>query len=181
ICGKQVIVRCLHGFGDAVQFFRFAPQLNALAAKVVWQVPPEMLVIAQYFSGVGEVVSWEKEPAISPAWDVQIECMELPGIFWTRIGELPIVENYLQIPDEVTESVAGQMEWSEGPRIGMVWAAGEWNRSRSVPLEVIYPILQLGGCEFWNLQGGPERRRGRALQRCANMRESDSCNNGIVA
>src|SRR4051794_37317355 len=31
IRGKRLMVRCLHGFGDAVQFLRYAPALQSLA------------------------------------------------------------------------------------------------------------------------------------------------------
>src|SRR5947209_5129201 len=33
--GKRVIVRCLHGFGDAIQFVRYAQPLSQVAAKVI--------------------------------------------------------------------------------------------------------------------------------------------------
>src|SRR6185312_15123372 len=60
--GKRVIVRCLHGFGDAIQFFRYAPQLKAMAETVVWEVPPEMLQLARYFRGVERVATWGDHP-----------------------------------------------------------------------------------------------------------------------
>ncbi len=34
IRGRRVMVRCLHGFGDAIQFLRFLPRLRALASEV---------------------------------------------------------------------------------------------------------------------------------------------------
>ena len=44
--GRRVILRCLHGYGDAVQFLRYAPRLRALAAHLVVEVPPAMMEIA---------------------------------------------------------------------------------------------------------------------------------------
>ena len=45
--GKRVIVRCLHGYGDTVQFLRYLPSLQKLAGHVVLEVPPAMLEIAE--------------------------------------------------------------------------------------------------------------------------------------
>src|ERR1700712_5534699 len=42
IQGKKVILRCLHGFGDTVQFLRYVPRLQAMAAKRIIEVPPRL-------------------------------------------------------------------------------------------------------------------------------------------
>src|SRR5579875_2635155 len=41
--GKRVIVRCLHGFGDAVQMARYGVQLASRAAHVTWEVAPRLV------------------------------------------------------------------------------------------------------------------------------------------
>jgi hypothetical protein len=158
IRGKRVILRCLHGFGDAVQFLRYAPVLRALASEVIIEVPPAMAAIASCFEGVEHVITWgEHAPAVPPEWDVQIEIIELPYIFRTRVEDLPISTSYLRIPAEILCEVAPQPSAPESLRIGLVWAAGEWNPGRSVPIELVSLLTDVGGCEFWNLQGGPPR------------------------
>ena len=43
ISGKRVIVRCLHGLGDAIQFLRYAKKLNSIASHVIVQVAPTLV------------------------------------------------------------------------------------------------------------------------------------------
>ena len=40
--GKRVIVRCLHGYGDAVQFLRYAPLLRRMVSRLIIEVPPRL-------------------------------------------------------------------------------------------------------------------------------------------
>lgn len=164
IRGKRVMVRCLHGFGDAVQFLRFAPMLQALVSKLIVEVPPAMFEIARCFRGVGSVITWgDHAPAVPPQWDVQIEIVELPYLFRTRVEDLPVARKYLGIPPAVLRDVTPHPYSHENLRIGLVWASGEWNQSRSVPIELLRPIVHTPGCEFWNLQGGPPREDWRQL------------------
>jgi hypothetical protein len=187
-----------------VQFVRYAPRLAALAKSVVWEVPPEMLQVARYFRGVERVASWSDHPAneglfagapdngptnhdlFAPGrseglagqdWDVQIEVMELPCMFGTRLDDLPIATNYLRLPRKLEESVHAGMGTASAPRIGVVWAAGEWNASRSIPVELLPRLLKTEGCEFWSLQGGPARH-GSGLDK---LRETKLCQIGILA
>lgn len=155
IAGKRVIIRCLHGFGDAVQLLRYAPQLRALAADVIWEVPPRLLELAPFFAGVDRVITWgDRAPLLVPAWDVQIEVMELPYLFRTEAEHLPIAERYLHLPTPLTESIQRTLGPAEQRRIGLVWESGDWNPSRSVHLATLSPLSQLHGVEWWNLQGG---------------------------
>lgn len=185
-----MIVRCLHGFGDAIQFFRYAPQLEAMAGAVVWEVPPEMLQLARYFRGVERVVTWIDHPTnedpflgipgedtARQPWDVQMETMELPCLFQTRLADLPIATDYLRLPRKLAASVHAGMGTASAPRIGLVWAAGEWNQSRSVPLDLLPRLLETGGCEFWNMQGGP----GQHFTGLDKLRDSELCHSGILA
>ena len=60
-----MIVRCLHGFGDAVQFLRYAPALAARANSVVYEVAPRFVELARCFEGIEDVITWgEQAPAI---------------------------------------------------------------------------------------------------------------------
>lgn len=179
IAGRRVMVRCLHGFGDAVQFFRYAPRLKTIAADAIWEVPPALLNAARCFRGVERVIPWEGAE-MAADWDVQVEIMELPCIFHTRFAELPLATNYLHLPGEVVSSVTAKLGRRAAPRVGLAWAAGEWNRARSIPLKLLCSILERKGCEFWNLQGGPERRIARENGGSMELCDAEPCNSGIL-
>lgn len=180
LAGKRVIVRCLHGFGDAVQFFRYAPQLNALAARVVWEVPPALMELARCFRGVEHVISWQSRHPFARSWDIQVEVTELPCIFETRIGDLPVATKYLRLPGRTIASVSRRMGIRSSPRVGIVWAAGGWNPSRSIPHHCLHRLLKTSGCELWNLQGGVERQAWRAVPGCPTLRDATVCGDGML-
>jgi hypothetical protein len=180
IRGKRLMVRCLHGFGDAVQFLRYAPGLRARAADVIYEVAPRFVELARCFDGVDHVITWGKSaPDPGPEWDVQMEVMELPYVFRTEAHELPITEGYLRLPERVLAGVAKDMGRSDITRVGLVWNAGEWNPSRCVPFRVLSPLLESAGCEFWNLQG-PEKSSERPNPSSRFLREAYGCRDGVL-
>lgn len=178
--GKRLIVRCLHGFGDAVQFLRYAPALRARAAEVIFEVAPRFMELARCFDGVEHVITWGKDaPQRQPEWDVQMEVMELPYFFRTELRDLPVAEGYLRIPEWATAKVARAMDGSDKPRVGLVWSAGEWNPSRCVPFRALAPILESAEFEFWNLQG-PDESAERPDAGCEWLREASGCRNSVL-
>ena len=157
--GQRVIVRCLHGFGDAVQFLRYAPRIRNRAAHLIVQCAPPAVELMRCLPGVDEVITWNSCTEAQPRpWDVQLEVMEIPYIFRTRISHLPIATNYLQLPQSELERAARALApYTSRPRVGIVWSAGEWNTARSVPLHLLSSLLSQSDFEFWNLQGGAVR------------------------
>ena len=180
--GKVVIVRCLHGFGDAIQLLRYLPQLNSVAKHVVLEVAPRFLPLALMLKGVDDVVTWGAEaPATSRAWDVQVEIMELPYIFRTTEAELPVRRNYLCVPEEDIKRAAKVIGNRRKPRVGLVWAAGEWNPDRSIPIQLLEPLLESGCAEFWSLQGGEAAKDAAACIGSGRMRDGAACGEGLRA
>ena len=175
LAGKRVMVRCLHGFGDAVQMLRYAPKLAATAKSVVWQVAPRLLELAGCFAGVEQVITWgEAAPAVAPVYDTQVEVMELPYLFRTRAGELPIVERYFKLPAVELLRVQACMGNPSRRRVGLVWAGGEWNRARAIPFAALKPLLPLAEC--WSLQGGEDRHTGEGVPDASAI-----CGDGLLA
>ena len=174
--GKRVIVRSLHGFGDAVQMFRFLPRLRALVSHLIVEVPPRLLELAPCFEGMGEVITWgEAAPRNPPAWDVQLEVMELPYLLRVTANELKPTEGYLRLPREATTAARAAMGPARRPRVGVVWTAGEWNPSRSIPPELLFGLRSVAEVEFWSLQGGAEARTG-----APGWRDVYECGDGIL-
>lgn len=153
IDGRRVIVRSLHGLGDAVQMFRYAPLLSARAAEVIYEVPPRMVPLARSFRGVENVITWGEDASHAPGWDLQVEITELPYVFRTTVDQLPIAQTYLELPEATVRAAADAMGRRQCPRVGIVWACGDWNPQRNVPLQLLEPLLRTTGLEFWSLQG----------------------------
>ncbi len=178
--GKRVIVRCLHGFGDAIQFLRYLPWLRAVAKHVVVEVPPQMLTLAPLLDGLDDVVTWGKgAPAIAPEWDVQVEIMELPYLFRTTQAELPLAAEYLRVPWGEVKKAERLMAATRIPKVGVVWASGEWNPARSMPIEHVEQIVQTGCAEFWSLQGGSARADAMKLVEGGALCDAAVCGEGL--
>src|SRR5438093_658739 len=81
--GKRVILRCLHGLGDAIQFIRYARSLRREAAHLIVETHPELVSLLRGVESVDQVITWTDTPA---PWDQQIEIMELQRAFSATVS-----------------------------------------------------------------------------------------------
>jgi hypothetical protein len=182
LSGTTTIVRSLHGFGDTVQMLRYAPLLKEKTSRLIIEVAPRFVELARTFDGVDEVITWgDNAPAEDPAWDVQIETMELPYVFRTTIAALPIFTNYMHLPPETIQHAGTAMRSSQmpytRPKVGLVWASGDWNPQRSIPFILLGSLLTNSIAEFWNIQGGVAAHDGAGTK----MRDAIAvCGDGLL-
>ncbi len=151
----KVIVRSLHGLGDAVQMLRYAPLLREFAHTVAYQVPSSLVPLMPYFRDVDDFGSLIPSGGdeVNPT-HVSLEIMELPYIFRTSLDQLPLQRGYL----DMSSARAGRHDnaaCTHGrKRVGLVWAGGEWDPYRWVPFHSLRPLLEDSRVQWWNLQGG---------------------------
>ena len=147
------LVRCYHGLGDTLQFIRFVPRLAAVARSVVIEAQAALLPLLR--SVPGAAAFYPLDVALPPR-DVAIESMELPHALRITTGDLPGPLPYLAPPP----AFAGQRRFRRSEprrlRVGLVWAAGEWRRERSLPPQLLLPLVDLP-VDLVGLQHGAER------------------------
>jgi hypothetical protein len=93
--------------------------------------------------------------------------MELPYLLRISLADLPTSTGYLRLPphelDRASRAIRSRDRSRAVPNIGVVWSSGDWNPARSIPFELLAPILSRNDCRYWNLQGGPLRNQWRSL------------------
>ncbi|HJU12149.1 MAG TPA: hypothetical protein VJ728_14795 [Candidatus Binataceae bacterium] len=155
--GKRILLRALHGYGDAVQFIRYAPMLRRRAIKLTVQCHPELMPLLRNVDGVDETVTWPDSPGWRTKWDQQIEIMELPRAFRTTLGSIPNRVPYISIEHELVERSRTRLAKTDKPKVGLLWASSQYDPSRSTDLKMWAPILRVAGFEFYSFQRGAER------------------------
>jgi hypothetical protein len=149
--GRSVLVRCEHGLGDTLQFMRFVPRIAEIAREVNLLVQPQLLPLLTGAPGLGTVRNaWTDEAA--PAHDVEIEIMELAYALRCDIDQLP--PPYPRLREQVAGSFPLQLPRDDHWRVGLLWAASDWDPSRSIPLSALEPLLRLERARFYSLQQG---------------------------
>ena len=167
LTGRRVMLRCLHGFGDALQFLRYAPLLCEQSASLCVEANPEIAPLLQACDGVDQVITWGLDaPAIEPSWEAQVEIMELPRLFRAEPDTVPARFPYLQVSrlamTEATRELSSTMEQKRADgalQIGLSWRSSNWNPLRSIPLMELSDALDgLESCAFYSIQqhGGAE-------------------------
>jgi hypothetical protein len=161
LAGKRLLLLAEQGFGDTLQFIRYAPMVAGLGGTVSLACPPQLSRLMRGVNGLASVVD---DPAREPAVDFQLPLMSLPLRLGTRLDTIPADLPYLK-PDP-----ADQARWAErlagppGRRVGLVWAgaprpelpsAHEIDRRRSLPLSVLAPLGTVPGIRLISLQMGP--------------------------
>jgi hypothetical protein len=177
--GKRVIVRSLHGYGDAVQFIRYLPLLKQRAARVIVETHPELVSLIREQPYVDEVITWVDKSSV-PAWDQQIEIMELPRAFRTHLTTIPHDVPYLRAPDHIVAWCGRRLERYTGLRVGIVWAASDWNIERNIPVDTLAPLLATPGVSFFSFQHGRPRENLPHLQRLGPICDMAPVCSGIV-
>jgi hypothetical protein len=145
-----VLIRCEHGLGDTLQFIRFVPSIARIAREVHLLVQPQLLALLEGAPGLGQVHdAWTDQPP--PAHDVEIEVMELAYALRAGIDNMPPPYPCLR------ERVAGHtvaLPQDGRLRVGLLWAASDWDDSRSIPLAALEPLFAVRRVRFFSLQQG---------------------------
>lgn len=152
--GKTILLYCEQGYGDAIQFVRYAPLLAERGARVIIEALPGLVKLFRGIAGMQEVIA---AGDTLPPHDLRCPIMSLPRVFGTRIDTIPADLPYLAAPsDRVAfwrERLAS--ERSDVLKVGVAWAGNplhQKDRLRSMPAEALFPLGDLPGIAFYSLQ-----------------------------
>ena len=127
--GKDVIIYCEQGFGDIIQFIRYAAPLKEHGCKVLVHAPVELHPVLQYVDGVDGLLD-KKDPKI-PEHDFHVPSLSLPEKLYGKPPYIPTAP-YIKFPRAADIG----NEWKR--KIGVVWEGSvqnSMNDQRSCPLK----------------------------------------------
>jgi len=151
-----ILVHAEQGFGDLLQFVRYAPQVAERCAAVILECQPELKSLLQGTQGVHRLVA--RGEALPP-FKAQVPLMSLPRIFGTTLQSIPWQGPYVHAdPRRVEEwrRLVGSRDGSR-LRVALNWSGNPrfWgNRSRSISLALLAPLARVAGVSFYSVQKG---------------------------
>jgi tetratricopeptide (TPR) repeat protein len=161
--GKSILLHTEQGFGDTLQFIRYAPLVKAKGGRVIVQCQKSLLLLLSRTPGIDQLVAWG---APSPPFDVYAPLMSLPHLFHTTLETVPADTPYLFPHPELVAHWRRELAPVRGLRVGISWQGSPqhpWDRHRSLPLELFEPVAQVEGVSLISLQQGPGREQLEAL------------------
>ena len=140
IAGKTIFIWCEQGFGDTIQFCRYAKLLEARGAKVIMSVQQPLLGLLKDISPTIEVI----DPSHNLTdFDYHCPLMSLPLAFGTTLETIPVGPPYIRADEELRAAWAARLPSKIKPRIGVIWSGSTTHNiyNRSMPLETFLALL----------------------------------------
>jgi Flp pilus assembly protein TadD len=166
--GQPIVLRAEQGFGDTIQFVRYAPMMRDRfgAGRVIVECPAPLRDLMRTATGVDEVTVWGEPP---PPVELEVLVMSLPHRFGTTVETVPADVPYLRVDPARAGKFRPYVPGSSGPgrlRVGLVWAGNPKQRDdrrRSTTLDRLEPLFDVPGVSFVSLQKGPAVERDAAV------------------
>lgn len=152
VAGKTILLHAEQGFGDTIQFSRYAPFVAARGARVILEVQEPLCELIGTLAAPVEVIP--RGQAL-PDFDMHCPLLSLPLCFSTRLETIPAAVAYLRAGAKAAMDWQRRLGSSEGPRIGLAWSgrpAHTNDSNRSIPLETMLPLLDGVDATFVSLQ-----------------------------
>ncbi len=150
--GSTILLHAEQGFGDAIQFVRYAPLVAQRGGSVVIECHPQLVQLMQAVRGVQGVFPFG---APLPPFSCQAPLLSLPAIFGTILQSVPSRCPYIAIRDEYRKKWAALISTSASLRVGLVWSGKSYpDPLRSCRLAELAPLALPHNVTFYSLQLG---------------------------
>jgi tetratricopeptide (TPR) repeat protein len=164
--GKAIVLRSEQGFGDTIQFVRYAAQLRERfgAGRVIAECPLPLRDLLSQASGIDQVIVHGETPSADA--ECELFVMSLPHLFGTTVETVPANVPYLRVDPTRIEKFRPLVRPADSLRVGIVWAgnpAQRDDRRRSCPPAALAPLLRMPGVSFHSLQKGSPADRDMAF------------------
>ncbi|HEX5683208.1 MAG TPA: tetratricopeptide repeat protein [Ideonella sp.] len=164
--GRTVLIWAEQGFGDALQFLRFVPEVKRRGGRVVLEVLGEMMGLAARIPGVDAVTQRGLPPQAIPAFDCHVALMSLPHVLGTSDGAMPTLVPYVHTDASRCTHWRQRLVdhgWQRERElaVGWVWAGNpnvKNDAQRSPRFAPFAPWLRLPGLRWFVLQKGDGQR-----------------------
>lgn len=145
LIGKTLLLHAEQGFGDTIQFVRFARQFKALGALVILEVQPALAALLDRNEfGVDRVVT-RGEPL--PSFDLHLPLMSCPYTLRVDPKSLSDRSPYLSANSEKAQKWSRELGDSNSPLVGLAFSGSRTHREdrhRSIQLEKALSALPIG-------------------------------------
>jgi tetratricopeptide (TPR) repeat protein len=141
IAGRDILLYAEQGYGDTLQFCRYAPLVAARGGRVTLRVQPPLKELLETLPGVARVVANDEPPP-----DTEFHCplLSLPLAFGTRLDTIPGNVPYLTADPSRVATWRTRLPSAERPRIGIVVSGNPEHKNdsnRSLPLAQFKSVL----------------------------------------
>jgi tetratricopeptide (TPR) repeat protein len=157
--GKTLLIHAEQGFGDTLQFCRYATLAAARGLRVILEVPDPLVRLLRGLPGVADILA-RGHPL--PPFDLHCPMVSMPLAFATTLETIPSTPKYLQADTAQTEAWARRFAASgNGLRVGLAWAGNPRphsaelsaiDRRRSLNPALLAPLFTVPGATFFSLQ-----------------------------
>jgi tetratricopeptide (TPR) repeat protein len=158
--GRTLLIHAEQGFGDSLQFCRFATAAASRGLHVVLEAPRPLLRLLQGLAGVCQLVAYG-DPL--PPFDLHCPMLSLPLALGTTLDSVPAPTGYLKADPVQASRWSQRLAASGGQtlRVGLVWAGSPRahtpvlatvDRRRSLAPDRLAPLFDLPGIQFVSLQ-----------------------------
>ena len=151
VAGKTILLEAEQGFGDTLQFIRYAPLLVARGARVAVSMPAPLKPLI----GTMENVTALTEGDETPVPDLHCPIMSLPLAFGTELATIPANVPYLRASPDRAAHWRARLPATANRRVGLVWAGSAGFASdtrRSLPFAKLAAVTAASGVAWVGLQ-----------------------------
>ena len=160
LVGKTILLHAEQGFGDTIQFARYAPLAAERGAKVILEVQAELKTLMSRTAGVAAVLGQPEERTREsridgapvplareqglPPFDCHCPLLSLPLAFKTDLDTVPAGIPYLGADPERAHIWRARLGQRRSPLIGLAWSGNPFHwqdRNRSIALNCLAPLL----------------------------------------
>ncbi|MEI6212815.1 MAG: tetratricopeptide repeat protein [Desulfuromonadales bacterium] len=151
LSGKTILLHAEQGFGDAIQFVRYAPLVAQRGGRVLLECHPQLVSLFSTVEGVTAVFPFDTP---LPPFNWQVPLHSLPLLFETTLESIPSNIPYFKAPLGYKEKWASLMNALPAvTRIGIAWAGKEFpDPLRSIMPADLIPLSELSNTLFFSLQ-----------------------------
>jgi len=167
VAGKTILLHAEQGFGDTIQFIRYAPLLAGRGANVICEVQPELQPLLSQFEGITVIACGEP----LPAFDLHCPLLSLPFAFGTRAETIPASIPYLAAPAARLAYWRDRLPQAR-PRAGFVWSGQPSHNNdsnRSIELSRLAGLFEDPLVSCFSLQSDLRTADGDALRSLPNL------------
>ena len=151
LAGKTILLHAEQGFGDTIQFVRYARLVAQRGARVILEVQPQLLRLLSGTPGVATVLP-RKAPL--PAFDCHCPLASLPLALGTTLETIPASVPYIAPPDDTVAMWRSRLP-QRRPLVGLAWSgerAHDNDLNRSMRFASLKPLLDTPDVQFVSLQ-----------------------------